>query len=124
MKSYGPGSFFSEDKIDQAVGELKELLKREGYFEPEIRAETMKDVNASVADVVFKIESWKRFTIGKIAFSGNLIVPENELSKRLRDREGAIYVPSRFREDLQRLKDFYNALGYQRAALDIVREEF
>ena len=119
-----PGSFFSEDKIDLAVGELRELLKREGYFEPEIRTETMKDVNASVADVVFKIGSWKRFTIGKIAFSGSLIVPENELGNRLRDREGAIYAPSRFREDLQRLKDYYNTLGFQRAALDIVREDF
>ena len=119
-----PGSLFSEDKIDQAVGELRKLLEREGYFEPEIRAETGKDVNASVADVVFKIGPWKRFTIGKIAFSGSPIVPENELIKRLRDREGAIYVPSRFREDLQRLKDHYNTLGYKRAALDIVREDF
>ena len=119
-----PGSFFSEDKIDQAVEELKEFLKGEGYFEPEIRAETMKDLNASAADVVFKIESWKRYKIGKIAFSGSPIVPEAELSKRLRDREGAIYVPSRFQEDLQRLKNYYNARGYQRAVVDIVREDF
>jgi len=119
-----PGSIFSEDKIDQAVGELRELLKKEGYFEPEILAETEKDTNASVADVGFKIGSWKRFTIGKIAFSGSPIVPESELSKRLRNREGAIYVPSKFQEDLQRLKVYYNSLGYQRAALDIVREDF
>lgn len=124
VEALRPGSFFSEDKIDQAVGELRELLKQEGYFEPEIRTEIGKDINASVADVVFKIGSWKRFTIGKIAFSGSLIVPENELIKRLRDREGAVYVPSRFREDLKRLKDHYNTLGYQRASLDIAREDF
>ena len=124
VEALRPGSFFSEDKIDQAVGELKEFLKSQGYFEPEVRAETMKDVNASVADVVFKIGSWKRFRIGKIAFSGSPIVSENELSKRLRNREGAIYVPSKFREDLERLKDFYNALGYQTAVVDIVREDF
>jgi outer membrane protein insertion porin family len=124
VEAIRPGTFFSEDKVDRAVAELRDVLVREGYFGTPVKASVERDLEASTADVVFEIGRGKRYAIAKVTFEGTVLVPEKELKERLRDREGAIYVPSRFREDIQKLKAYYVGLGYQRAEVDIVREDF
>lgn len=124
VETLRPGTFFSEDKVDRAVAELRDILTREGYFRAPVKASVERDLEASTANVVFEIGPGKRYTIAGVAFEGTVLVPEKELRARLRDREGSAYVPSRFREDLQKLKAYYVGLGYQRAEVDLVRENF
>ncbi|HEX2694317.1 MAG TPA: POTRA domain-containing protein, partial [Acidobacteriota bacterium] len=124
VEALRPGTIFSEDKVDRAVAELREVLAQEGYFGAPVKASVERDLEASTADVVFEIGSGKKYAIAKVAFEGTVLVPEKELKGRLRDREGAAYVPSRFREDLQKLKAYYVGLGYQQAEVDLAREHF
>jgi outer membrane protein insertion porin family len=124
VEALRPGIFFSEDKIDRAVAELRDVLAREGYFEAPIKASIERDLEVSTADVVFEIGPGKRYAIARVAFEGTVLVPEKELKGRLRDKEGAAYVPSRFREDLQKLKAYYVGLGYQQAEVDLLRQDF
>ncbi len=77
------GSSFSEVKLNKAVEELKETLGKEGYFQPEIKVSVEQDPKTSSIDVTFKILSVKRFTIEKISFSGELLLPEAELRKKM-----------------------------------------
>ncbi len=123
VEALRPGAFFSEDKVDRAVAELRDVLAREGHFGPSIEATTERDLEASTADIIFEIGAGKRYTITGIAFEGSVLVPEGELRKRLRDGPGAVYVPSRTRQDLLKLKAYYVGLGYQRAEVDLIREE-
>lgn len=124
VEALRPGVFFSEDKVDRAIAELRAVLAREGYFEAPLKASVERDLEASVADVVFEIGAGKGYKIAGVAFDGTVMVPEKELLGRLRDREGAAYVPSRFREDLQKLKAYYVGLGYRRAEVELVGEDF
>jgi len=119
-----PGTFFSEDKVDRAIAELRNVLTREGYFGAQVKSSVERDLDASTADVVFEIGPVRRYAIAKVVFEGTVLVPERELKGRLRDKAGTVYVPSRFREDLQKLKAYYVGLGYQRAEVDLVRESF
>ena len=119
-----PGTFFSEDKIDRAVAELGDVLSREGYFGAQVKASVERNLDASTADVIFEIGPVRRYAIARIAFEGTVLVPEKELRGRLREKAGAVYVPARFREDLQRLEAYYVGLGYQRAEIALVRESF
>ncbi len=117
------GSYFAEDKIAQAAEELRGILRDDGFFDAAVETAVTRDVAASAADVSFKIGSWKRLGIARIAFEGNTIVPEGELIHRMKTGPGSPYIPSSFREDLRRLKEFYAALGYQRAAVETIRED-
>ena len=119
-----PGTFFSEDKVDRAVAELGDVLSREGYFGARVKASVERNLDASTADVIFEIGPVRRYTIARIAFEGTVLVPEKELRGRLREKAGAVYIPARFREDLQRLEAYYVGLGYQRAEVALVRESF
>ncbi len=124
LETVRPGALFSEDKVDRASAELKDVLAREGYFEAPVKAVVERDLEASTAKVVFEIGQGRRYAISGISFEGPVVVPEQELKARLRDKAGAIYVPSRFREDLQKLKAHYVDLGYRQAEVDLAREDF
>ncbi len=124
VEALRPGTTFSEDKVDRAVAELRKVLAQEGYFGAPVKASVERDLEASTADVVFEIGPGKRYSIAGIALEGTILIPEKTLRGRLRDREGEAYVPSRFQEDLQKLKAYYIGLGYQRAEVALVRENF
>ncbi len=124
VEALRPGAFFSEDKVDKASAELRDVLAREGYFGAPVKAVIERDLEASTANVIFEFGPGKRYSIAGISFEGAVLVPGKELKARLRDKAGATYVPSRFREDLQKLKAYYVGLGYRQAEVDLAREEF
>jgi len=124
LLSLSEGSFFSDEKVRKAVGELKEALAKKGYFQPEIEAFAERDFKSPTANVIFEISAAKRYIINKIAFSGEKILPEAGLKKEMKIKEGDVYVPSALDEDLTRLKEFYGSKGYQRTEIDVDEVRF
>jgi outer membrane protein insertion porin family len=124
LLSLSEGSFFSHEKMNKAVGELKEALTKKGYFQPEIEASAEKDSRSPTVKVIFEVRSAKRYIIKKIAFSGEKIIPEAELKKEMKIREGNVYVPSVLDEDLTRLKEYYGSKGYKRTEIDVEEVRF
>lgn len=122
--SLSEGNFFSDEKVNKAVGELKEALTKKGYFQPEIEAFAERDFKSPTVSVIFEIRSAKRYFIRKIAFSGEKILPEAELKREMKIREGDVYVPSVLERELTRLKEFYGSEGYQRTEIDVEEVRF
>jgi outer membrane protein insertion porin family len=118
------GRFFVDDDLGKAVEELKIVLRQEGCYEPEIKASAAKNPNSSSVDISFKILSWKKFRIKAIFFEGEALVPVSGLKNRMKSREGRDYVPLTLEQDLVRIKEYYIALGYQRAEIGLGREDF
>jgi outer membrane protein assembly complex protein YaeT len=117
-------SFFSEEKLNRASEELKRALKQEGYFQPEIDTAAKRNAPAPEIDVTFVIHTGKRFVIEGIHFAGDGVISEKDLKKKMKTREGNLYIPSRLEQDLNRLKDIYVALGYPRAEVELADEKF
>jgi outer membrane protein insertion porin family len=124
LEALRPGAYFSEEKLARATAELREALVREGYFDASVEARTERNVDASTAEVVFDVSSWRRYRIAAVVFEGPALVPEAELRGKLRDGPGVVYVPSRLREDLQKVRGRFVALGYQAAEVELARETF
>ena len=124
VESLKPGGFFSEDGLGKSAEEVRNALKEEGFYEPAISTSTDKDLVLSSVDVHFRIETWKRYTVAGIEFGGSLMVPENEIRKRMKTRPGETYAPSRFKEDLRGIKTYFNGLGYHRAEVEVAGEKF
>jgi outer membrane protein insertion porin family len=124
MESLAEGGYFSEDKAGRAVEEIRTLLENEGFYDAAISADVTKDIETSSADVMFRIGSVKRFSIAGISFEGGPAVPEKEIRKRMKTKEGEIYVPARFKEDLNRIRTYFNGLGYRRAEVELGGEGF
>lgn len=111
------GTFFSEQKLEKAVEELKEILAHEGFFHPEIETFTKKDPKSSSFDVFFRIVSFQKYMIKEINFTGEMVIPEEELMKEMKSQEGKEYVPSLLEEDITRMKELLYSREYQRAEI-------
>ena len=123
--SLRPGSHYTEEKLGKAVEELKQALEQEGLFAPQIRSFTEKDPQSTAVDVRFEISAGRTFILKKISFSpGELLIPETELKEKMKSKEERLYVPLRLEQDLTRLKGIYNALGYQRAEVELEEANF
>ncbi|MQY57624.1 hypothetical protein GH140_05465, partial [bacterium] len=124
ISSLREGTFFTEEKLEKAAEELKEALIQEGYFQPEIETFTKKDPKSSSFDVFFRIISFKKFVITEISFSGDVILPEDELRIVMKSKEGKRLIPSMLAEDITKLKNVYSANEYQRAEIEVGKVRF
>lgn len=119
-----PEGHFSEDKLERAQEELKEVLKREGYFHADVKASVDHGPKSSSVDVRFEISSGRRYSIKEISFLGDMVFPEPELRKIVQSREGGIYKPSLIDLDISKLKEKFNSAGYQRAEIGLAGEDY
>lgn len=119
LYSLREGTFFTQEKLEKAVEELKTALVQEGFFQPRIETFTKKDLKSSSFDVFFRIISFKKFVITKIDFAGDVILAKDELKAEMKSREGKEYIPSILSEDVTRLEEIYHANEYQRAEIEI-----
>jgi outer membrane protein insertion porin family len=118
LLSLREGTFFSEKKLEKAVEELKEILAHEGFFQPEIETFTKKDPKSYSFDVFFRIASFQKYIIKEINFTGEMVIPEEELFGKMKSKEGKEYIPSLLDEDITRLKELFYSMEYQRAEIE------
>jgi len=118
------GGSYSGDNLDRAVEEIREILSREGFFQAEIEPVVEQNSQVPEVNISFVIHSVKRYTIGKIDFTGNLIISEKELRKKMRTKEGKEFVPSDLEADMEQIKQSYRNLDYQRAEVLVAEQRF
>jgi len=115
---------YSKESLDRAIEEIRDILRKEGFFQAEIEPMVERNPEAPEVSVSFIIRSVKQYTIGKIDFSGNLIMPEKELRKKMHSKEGEVFIPSHLEADLERIKQSYQDLDYQRAEALVSEQRF
>lgn len=62
--------------------------------------------------ITIQVEEGEQYSVGELAFSGDLLMSEAELLERLRVREGEIFDRSKLMDDLLALKTRYEDEGY------------
>jgi outer membrane protein insertion porin family len=115
---------YSEEQLEKAVEEIRAILREEGFFETEIEPIVEEDPVSPQVSVSFMIQAAKRYTVGRIDFGGSLILPKQELKKRMDTKEGQTFVPSQLQDDLDRLRELYNSMDYRRAEVLVEEQNF
>jgi len=124
LYSFRSDSTFSEEKLVRAQEELKKALKQEGYFQPDVKTAVKRQPDAPELDVTFTISAGELFIIKNIDIVGDGVISTRDLKKKMKSREGDVYIPSRLESDLVRLKDVYVSRGYRRAEVNLAEEKF
>lgn len=124
LESLREGESFSEEKLQRSVDELIKALEKEGYFHPDIEVEKEKDPETGQVDVTFRLEYVRKYSVGTISFTGETILTEEQLIKKMDIKPGSEFIPSILNDDLQRLKEIYTGMDYQRAEVSAEAREF
>lgn len=123
LESLREGEVLVESRLARAVEELRRELVRRGYFDAMIDARVNRLPEAR-ADVVFTARGWKRYRVGSLEFSGDLVLPRPDVEKKVRTAAGRFYLPMELEQDVQRLTAFYAANGFRRADIHVEKEAF
>ncbi|MBP1770821.1 MAG: bamA, partial [Candidatus Aminicenantes bacterium] len=123
LTSLRPGGFLQEDRIAEAVLEVKAGLREEGYFDAVVVCDVRRKAG-STADLVFEAKDWRSFRIGGLEVEWKAEIPERTVLKRLKSKVGDVYVPGRLAADLAALSEGLGRLGYPRAEVVLVGEVF
>jgi outer membrane protein insertion porin family len=101
----------NQDILNQDSARLTAFYHNHGYIrarvgEPEVEFEEDGIV------VTYKINEGPRFKLGKVDFTGDLILPKEELMKKLKMTQEPFYNREALRNDVLALTDLYSDEGY------------
>ena len=119
-----PGGVLQEDRLADAVKEVREGLRKEGYFGATVECEVRRKPGDTMVNLVFRASSWKTYRIGALDIEWKADIPQRALLGKMKSRVGEVYIPSRFKAELDALTATLGKRGYRRAEVRLVGEVF
>lgn len=119
-----PGSTLQEDRLGEAVEEVRRGLRQEGRFDATVTAEVRRKPGATTADLVFRVQDWKSFRVGGLEIEWKAEIPDRKLLKKMKTKVGDVYVPRRLESDLEALSTGLAKAGYRRAEVLLAGETY
>jgi outer membrane protein insertion porin family len=101
----------NQDILNQDSARLTAFYHNNGYIRARV-GEPQVDFEADGIVVTFKISEGPRFKLGKVDFNGDLILPKDELMKKLKITQEVFYNRETLRADVLALSDLYSDEGY------------
>jgi outer membrane protein insertion porin family len=100
-----------EDNLEQDVTRLKAFYHNSGYILAQV-GEPQVEFKEGEIFITIKIDEGLPFKVGKVAFAGDLILPEEELLKKIKITQEEFYNREVLRTDVLALTDIYSNEGY------------
>lgn len=118
-------SFIDEGKVnDQLVAEsaerIRNMYSNSGFYNTDVKTAIERDGDIKV---IFSIKEGNKVVVDQITFEG-MTIPESAVLKVLGLRKGKPFNENQLDEDIESIKNFYNALGYIRIAVTDVKKDF
>jgi len=118
-----------EELLDRDAAAIEAYYGNRGFMDAKV-GQPEVDYKEDGIYITFKINEGKRYKVGKVTFSGDLIIDEATLFKvchldDLTNEEDGYFDRSKLRADIQNLADFYTNYGYAyaEANADLNRNE-
>jgi outer membrane protein assembly complex protein YaeT len=124
LVSIRPGGVLQEDRLADAVKEVQEGLRKEGYFGATVDFDVLRKAGDTTVNLVFRASSWKTFRIGALDIEWQADIPQRALLGKMKSRVGNVYVPRLFEADLEALTAALGKSGYRRAEVRLTGEVF
>jgi outer membrane protein insertion porin family len=101
---------FKEEMLSNDRQQIEKLYKAAGFTDVKVTSEVKR--HQGTLEVIYTIEEGKRYTLGLVKLSGNLISPETDLRKILSQKTGDPYSEETVALDESNLTSFYRDKGY------------
>ena len=100
-----------ENNLEQDVARLVSFYKNNGYMQARVGEPVVNFVGNEI-EITIKIVEGPRFRVGKVSLTGDLILPEKELSQSLKINQEEFYNREILRNDVLELTDLYANQGF------------
>lgn len=124
LVSLRPGGVYRPELAGAAAAEVREGLRKEGYFEADVTVEAKRRGDAASVALVFRASGWKRYLVRSLEMEWKSDIPTSAVRRKLRSRVGEAYVPQVLEADLEGLRADLAREGYRRAEVRLAEETF
>ncbi len=101
----------NQEIVNQDSTRLTAFYHNNGYIRARV-GDPQVDFEEDGIVITFKISEGPRFKVGKVDFSGDLILPKDELMKKIKIAKETFYNRETLRSDVIALTDIYTGEGY------------
>ncbi len=101
----------NSEALDQDAIAVREFYQGRGYLDVEVAPPKVERFDGK-ADVTFYIREGIEYHVGKVSYSGGQVLSEEEITRNLKIKPGAIYSPQAVRTDIRSIQDQYGSRGY------------
>ena len=101
----------NSEQLQDDTKAIRELYQSKGYLQAEVRQPSVVRRGVKV-DVTFPIQEGALHHVGKVTYSGARLFSNEELTKNLKLKNGAIYSPQALAADKKTISDLYGSKGY------------
>ncbi len=101
----------NQEILNQDAARLTAFYHNNGYIRARV-GEPQVDFEEDGILITFKVSEGPRFKVGKIDVSGDLILPKEELMKKIKLAKEPFYNRETLRSDVLALTDIYTSEGY------------
>ncbi len=106
----------NREDLEQDVVKLSAFYYNNGYIQARV-GEPQIEFQVDGIDITIKIDEGLRFKVGKVDITGDLVLSEEELRKKLKITKEAYYSRGVVRNDVLALTDLYSDEGYAYAEI-------
>ncbi len=106
----------NREDLEQDVAKLSAFYYNNGYIQARV-GEPQIEFQVDWINITIKIDEGPRFKVGKVDITGDLVLSEEELRKKLKITKEAYYNREVVRNDVLALTDLYSDEGYAYAEI-------
>ncbi|MGD2030620.1 MAG: outer membrane protein assembly factor BamA, partial [Desulfobacterales bacterium] len=106
----------NRENLEQDIAKLSAFYYNNGYIQARV-GEPQIEFHEKWIDIKIKIDEGPRFKVNNVEVTGDLILPEEELKKKLKITKATYYNREIVRNDVLALTDLYSDEGYAYAEI-------
>lgn len=117
---FQPG-VFKDDVLQEDLERIKSLYEDIGYLDAEITPKLDYTPDGKLLTIEFDINEGKQYLVGDVTVTGNLVLPEKDIQKKITLKSGKPFSMKALRDDVYALRQHYYFYGYMNASIDVER---
>lgn len=103
---------YRDEALEQDRMAILTYLHNRGYADAKVTIQLIDDPESGKLIIEITAHRGQLYRFGKVQFSGNSLLTNEEIKKRLLIQEGQNFSPEKIRETSQAIKDLYGQKGY------------
>ena len=118
------GERYSQDKLNRALGNIRQSMQENGYYKAHVTAETTSNLNNQQVDILFHIDAGPQAHIGEVKVTGTSSLTSAEVQKIAHVDSGDRLTAARVTDSLQRLRKKFQKQNRALAQVSIAEQKY
>ena len=118
------GELYSQEKLDRALENIRQLMQEGGYYRARVTAESMSNAATQQVDILFHITRGEQAHVGEVKITGTSTLSSGEIQKIAHMNPGDRVTVARVSGSLQRLRKRFQKQKRVLAQVSIAQQSY